>query len=115
MNKDSAFEYLKTNLEQFFGFMKEKYPFFNKSNVFFRDLQYGVKNFFERKSVKLTYKDVEETTSMLIEMLEKDGTLSKVNDNAWKLNYAPKAEPEAEEENKPTGEAKPGEGKQENA
>ncbi|MGE5352058.1 MAG: hypothetical protein ACM3P0_08240 [Acidobacteriota bacterium] len=108
MTKDAAFDYLKTNQEQFFSFMKEKYPFFNKSNVFLRDLQYGVKNFFERKSVKLSYKDVEETASQLIQMLEKDGILLKLNENAWKLNYAPKEEPKPEE-------TKPEEGKSENA
>lgn len=114
MNKDAAFDYLKNNLDLFFGFMKEKYPFFNKSNVFIRDLQYGVKNFFERKSVKLSYKDVEETASKLIQMLEKDGILFKVSENAWKLNYVPKEEPKPEEA-KPAEGAKPEEGKAENA
>ncbi|HEX2869249.1 MAG TPA: hypothetical protein VHO03_19555 [Ignavibacteriales bacterium] len=113
MNKDNSFGYLKANLEQFFSFMKEKYPFFNKSNVFLRDLQYGVKNFFERKSVKLSYKDVEETTSELIGMLEKDGILFKLSENTWKLNYVPKEEPKAEEIKKE--EAKPAEEKKENA
>lgn len=113
MNKGAEFDYLKTNLEQFFSFMKEKYPFFNKSNVFLRDLQYGVKNFFERKSVKLSYKDVEETTLQLIRLLEKDGILFKLSENTWKLNYATKEEPKPAE-TKPA-ETKPAEGKSENA
>ncbi|MGE5430685.1 MAG: hypothetical protein ACM3QX_06410 [Syntrophomonadaceae bacterium] len=108
MKKDAAFDYLSTNLEQFFSFMKEKYSFFDKSNVFLRDLQYGVKNFFERKSVKLSYKDAEGAASQLIGLLEKNGTLFKLSENTWKLNYAPKEEPKPEE-------AKPEEGKENNA
>jgi len=106
MNNDAAFDYLKSNREQFFSFMKEKYPFINKSNVFLRDMQYGVKNFFERKSVKLSYTNVEKATSSLIEMLEKEGILFKLSENTWKLNYAPKEEAKPEE-TKPGGEANP--------
>jgi F0F1-type ATP synthase beta subunit len=40
--------------------MKEKYPFFNNSNLFLRDIQYGVKHFFEMKNIKLAYKRVED-------------------------------------------------------
>lgn len=88
MNTQNQFEFLKTNLPQFFSYMKEKYPFYNNSNVFLRDIQYGIKNFFEKKSVKLSFSEVYELAAELINLMEKQGVFFKLSDNTWKLNYS---------------------------
>lgn len=88
MSKNTEFDYLKENLDTFLNYMKEKYPLFNNSNIFLRDLQYGVKHFFELKDVKLSYGKVENITEQLIKYLENNGTLVNVFKNTWKLNYS---------------------------
>lgn len=88
MKTNTAIEYLKENLETFLSYMKEKYPFFNNSNIFLRDIQYGVKHFYELKNEKLPYRNVEEISRELIKMLESKGILTKLNKNTWILNYS---------------------------
>lgn len=88
MDNRTEFEYLKNNLETFMGYMKEKYPLFHNSNVFLRDLEYGVKHFFEIKNKKLSFGNTENITKELITFLEGKEILKKVANNTWKLNYS---------------------------
>lgn len=80
-------EYLKKNNSIFLNYMKVKYPFVHNSNVFLRDIQYGIKNFFERKEVKLSYSEVEKLADNYIRFLEESQIFIKLQNNTWKLNY----------------------------
>ena len=40
---------LISNKKLFFSFMKEKYPVYKESNIFFRDLQYAIINYYMKK------------------------------------------------------------------
>jgi hypothetical protein len=42
--KDKLFNQIKTDEEIFLGYLRSKFPFFHKSNFFFRDLEYGLKH-----------------------------------------------------------------------
>jgi hypothetical protein len=79
------FEMLKTNKEVFLNFMKEKYPVFNNSNIFLRDIQYGIMNFFEKRSISLSYKETEELSASFIGYLEAEGTIEKLSHNTWRM------------------------------
>ncbi|MBI1938579.1 MAG: hypothetical protein HYS25_10700 [Ignavibacteriales bacterium] len=74
--------------EIFIKFMKEKYPVFNNSNIFFRDLQYAIKSFFEKKDKKLSYSVTEKTALDFIDHLEKSKELVRISNNSWKLNFS---------------------------
>lgn len=74
--------------EIFIKFMKEKYPVFNNSNVFFRDLQYAIKSYFEKKDKKLSYSVAEKTALGFIDHLEKNKELVRISNNSWKLNFS---------------------------
>ncbi|MFH0734715.1 MAG: hypothetical protein V1773_06290 [bacterium] len=75
------------NKIMFFGFMKEKYPFFYKSNIFFRDIQYSVMRYFEKKNIKIKYALAEKITTNLLEKLVKDESLIKIDNKSFKVNF----------------------------
>lgn len=78
---------LKTNKEIFINFMKEKYPVFNNSNIFLRDILYAVKSYFERKEKFLRYSECEKIALEFTNYLEQTNEIKKVGNNAWKVNF----------------------------
>lgn len=80
-------EELKNNQEIFFNFMKEKYPIFYNSNIFERDLQYAIKQYFEMKDEFITYPQAEKLMKEFSNYLEQNGDLLRLNFNSWKVNF----------------------------
>lgn len=80
---------LITNKEIFFNFMKEKYPIFHNSNIFFRDLLYAIKSYFERKNHLLSYAQSEKLAIEFTGFLTSNNELKKVGENVWKVNFFP--------------------------
>jgi len=79
--------FLLENQKDFFSFLKTKYKLFHLSNVFFRDLHYGVMSYLEWKDKPLHYPEAEELTRQLIGRLESDGVLKNVGRQAFVLHY----------------------------
>jgi len=89
--KEKTSEYLsllKRDNVIFLNYMKAKFPLFHNSNLFFRDLQYGIKHFFEMKNMDITYPEAEKLATEFGSFLESIDILKRVNDQGWKLNYA---------------------------
>jgi hypothetical protein len=86
-NNYNHFEDLKTNKDIFLNYMKEKYPIFYNSNIFFRDVQYAIESYFELKELPVTYKKAEDLAEQFIGMLEENNELVNVDNNAWKVNF----------------------------
>lgn len=80
-------EELKNNQEIFFNFMKEKYHIFYNSNIFARDLQYAIKQYFEKKDIKIKYSQAEELMRQFSSYLEEKGDLHKITNNSWRVNF----------------------------
>ncbi len=74
--------------EIFIKFMKEKYPLFNNSNIFLRDIQYAVKSFFEKKDRFLTYAQTDIISQGFIKKLEETKEFINVSKNTWKVNFS---------------------------
>jgi hypothetical protein len=70
----------------FLGYLRSKFPFFHKSNFFFRDLEYGLKTFLEKKDVKLSTAETLELTKKLGSYFEEKDYLRKINDGVWVVN-----------------------------
>lgn len=88
MAAQTELEFLKNNTGLFLSFLKEKYPLYNNSNVFLRDIQYGIKSFFARKNVILSYRDIDIISAELINVLENKEIFQKLNSQTWKVNYS---------------------------
>lgn len=69
------------------NYLKARYPLFHKSNVFFRDIQFGIKHYLENREIKLTYTESEILAQEFIKHLESKGILRRINDQIFLLNY----------------------------
>ncbi len=78
---------LEDNQSVFFNFMKEKYPVFFNSNIFFRDVQYAIKYYFKNKGTDLTYPETEEICKEFLNSLIRKGILTKLDNKSFKVNF----------------------------
>ena len=87
----------------FLKFLKAKYHLYHLSNVFFRDIHYGVMAYLELNKIKFKYLEAEELTGKVIESLEEANILKKIDKLTWVLNYPEFKKPAV----KPVAPAKP--------
>ena len=80
-------ELLKREDESLLGFLKAKYPMFHNSNFFYRDLQYGIRSFMEKKGIDITYAEAAKLADAISEEFENKGIFVRVNKTGWKINY----------------------------
>lgn len=81
------YEQLISDINILLGFLKAKFPMFHNSNFFMRDLQFGIKSFFEKKGIKLSYTGSEQLAKLVAEYLMKEEIFVKINEQSWKVNY----------------------------
>ncbi len=95
-------EELLNNKEIFFRYLSERAPAFTGANIFLRDLQYGIKFFFQKKDIKLKYPQAEKLALDFANKLSDNGDLLPLNKNTWKVNlvFIEELEPTPEEETK---------------
>lgn len=91
MKRDNLQELLN-NKEIFFRYIAERFPVFTGSNIFLRDIQYGIKFFFEKKKIKLKYAQAEVLALEFISKLVESNDLSQFNKQTWKVNLVFKEE-----------------------
>jgi hypothetical protein len=75
------------NQKDFLKYLKTKFPLYHLSNVFFRDLHYGVMNYLLAHKNRLKYTDAERVTREVIREFEKAGILTKIDKQTWLLKY----------------------------
>ncbi len=84
---NTQLEHIIGNKEDFIHHLKSRFELYHLSNVFFRDIQYGIMSFAEGKGVKVTYGQAEEAATTLIRDLEASRTLKLIKAGSWMLNY----------------------------
>ncbi|HWP81224.1 MAG TPA: hypothetical protein VNN76_01060 [Bacteroidota bacterium] len=89
--------------KEFLNFLKSRYHLYHLSNVFFRDMHYGVMAFLAMNGTKVKYTQAEELTKKVIESLEQANILVKADRLAWVLTYPDFKKPPV----KPAAPAKP--------
>lgn len=68
-------------------FLKSRFPLYHQSNIFFRDIQYGIQLFLERKGIKAGYPESEQIAHGFISALEREGVLIAIDRQSWALMY----------------------------
>lgn len=86
MNFNNLLYSLINNKDEFFQYLRAKFPLFHNSNFFFRDLQFGVKGYFEKKGILLSYSDSEKLARLFSEKLIEQNIFVRLSDNFWKIN-----------------------------
>ena len=89
MNKKTSkyLDLLNMNEEILLNFLRAKFPIFHNSNFFFRDLQYGIKNFLEKKDIFVSYKQADELAIEIAKHFENKQIFTKINEKAWTVKY----------------------------
>lgn len=78
---------VKTDPRIFLDFLKaNKYSVYHKSNIFFRDFQYGLWRYLKGSQSKIPYADMESVTLDVVTDWEKKGILKRVNRQSFELN-----------------------------
>jgi len=105
-------EYINNNTEDFLRYLKSKFPLYHDSNVFLRDVHYGLMNYVEdRLRKKVNYLVAERLTQDVIRELEKKGIFKNVDSRTWLLQYKefalPRPAPAAKAAVSSAGQAQP--------
>ena len=80
-------ELLKLKEESFLAYLKAKFPLFHNSNFFYRDLQYGIRSFMEKKDITISYAEADRLAKKVAEYFEEKSIFIRVNKTGWKVNY----------------------------
>jgi hypothetical protein len=86
-NKVKYLDFIKSDYKVFLQFLKAKYPIFHNSNFFFRELQFGVVIFLQKKGIKVSNGEGEKIAKGIGSFLEQEGIFIRVNDIGWRINY----------------------------
>jgi hypothetical protein len=84
------------NQTQLLKYLKEKFVLLHHSNIFFRDLHFGVMAYLAEHGKKLAYNDAEAVARDVAGRLEQAGILKKIDHQSWLLNYPEFALPRVE-------------------
>ncbi len=73
------------NKISFFKFMSKKFPVKYKSNIFLRDVQFAIKDYFDQKNVKLSYTETENMAKELMKTLVDAGEAEQLTEKSWEF------------------------------
>ncbi len=74
-------------MKYFLNFLKQSSRFFTIQIFSFRDFQYGIRSFLEKKDIFITYKESENLANDIAEHFTGKGIFQRVNNQGWKVNY----------------------------
>jgi hypothetical protein len=100
---NDQFKLFVDNQKDFLKFLKTRLHLYHLSNVFFRDIHYGVMAYLSLNNMDHKYTKTEELTHKVVESLEKANILKDVGRLAWLLVYPEFKKPMV----KPAAPAKP--------
>jgi beta-phosphoglucomutase-like phosphatase (HAD superfamily) len=83
----SPLQLITSNDREFLQFMKSRYHLYHASNVFFRDIHYGVMSFLELRKQNKGYTATEAVTREVISHLEHTGILRRIDDRTWMVSH----------------------------
>ncbi len=90
-------------------YLKQRYPLYHLSNVFFRDIQFGIQAMLEERRIKVRYAEAEDLARTFVRRLEEQRMLRRVDSQTWVLHHEefrkPMTKPAAPE--KPAPAARP--------
>jgi hypothetical protein len=68
-------------------YLKQHYPMFHRSNIFFRDIQFGIRSMLEERGKKLGYAAAETLAREFVGRLEQRRILVAVDRQTWVVHY----------------------------
>jgi len=84
---EKYFSLIKQEEINVLNYLKANYPFFHKSNVFYRDIQFGLKHYLKSKDINISYTESELLANEFINHLTMKNILKKIDFDVYLLNY----------------------------
>ena len=80
-------EYVINNQTEILHFLKSRYPLYHNSNIFLRDVQFGLILYFQKKHQKLRNRDAEKVARGFMDHLNKLKIVHQLDHQTWWLSY----------------------------
>jgi hypothetical protein len=78
---------VKTEPRRFLDFLrKNRYAVYHRSNLFFRDFQYGLWRYLKENRTKISYAEMEKVAREVIDAWERQGTIRRIDHQSFELN-----------------------------
>jgi len=68
-------------------FLRSRFPLYDRSNLFFLDVQYGVQMMLRERGERVSYAEADRIARALIGKLEREKILVPVDRQTWVLHY----------------------------
>jgi hypothetical protein len=82
-----ATEAVLANDMEVLKFLKERLPIFHLSNIFFRDIQFGIQSYLKAHAIAVSYTSAEEIARKFVAKLEKEKVLRPIDRQTWMVQY----------------------------
>ena len=96
---DAAF--ITANEREFLTHLKSRWKVIHHSNIFFRDLQYGVASYLRQRGISISYRDAERLARDVARSFEQQRIFKAIDHQTWLLEYPEFALPRAEKKGAP--------------
>jgi hypothetical protein len=80
-------EFVLNNSRDVLDFLRTRFPVYDRSNLFLRDVQYGIQAMFIQRGVRVNYSDAEAIAGAFVEKLEKEKILVPIDHMSWVVHY----------------------------
>jgi hypothetical protein len=80
--------YVLANDKEILRYLKARFPVYHLSNVFFRDVHYGIMEYLRERKMPVRYPDAEKIARTFIEKLEHEKILRQMDHQTWMVQYA---------------------------
>ncbi len=87
--------YAINNQTEVLNFLRSQYPLYDASNLFLRDVQFGLIRYFQQKRMRLKNGDAESVARGFLDHLKKARIVAQVDQPTWALHYPDFALPAA--------------------
>jgi len=100
--------YVQEHQKEVLAYLRSRFPVYHLSNVFFRDVQYGLEMMFRERGSKLSYSETEKLARRFVEEAERREIFTAIDGQSWRVNYPEFRKPQAKKpEAKPKPAARP--------
>jgi hypothetical protein len=79
--------YVLANDKEVLRYLKTRFPVYHLSNVFFRDIHYGIIEYLREHKMPVRYPDAEKIARAFIERLEHEKIFRQMDHQTWMVQY----------------------------
>jgi hypothetical protein len=87
--------------------LKARVAVYHQSNIFFRDIQYGIQAMLREQGIRVRYTEAERLAREFVERMEQENIFVAIDRQTWALRYPEFKTPKVEKAARPAGPGSP--------